>query len=603
MEESEVTIMDEMKTICLTAKSLGLHLLPQKRINLDSAVEWAESASKLLRSHRTLVSSEITSNPDNYYLYLHDIVGNLERVANYFQVLGEDCHFQFDYALADAYWFQMGSLCSLEKANYYFRRSGCAVKVPRARKKQQIYNLINEAEHYLDGIGVEQDRHHAESLFEEAGGLETLSDMNGYEILRICCRLYEYGLADAPHNLGQAAKLAVGLWELGFLSAGSEYLRLREYEGQGGIEDQDTMYDAEEDDATETTEAIVEKSPEKKDRKSKIMQDKRSAEDRIRDELANLNSLIGLASVKEQVGRLVAFERVQRLRLEQGIVGTQAPSRHVVLLGNPGTGKTTVARILAKIYHALGILQKDSVIETDRAGLVGGYLGQTAIKTQEVITSALDGVLFIDEAYSLTTADNDSFGKEAVNTLLKAMEDNRARLVVIVAGYTSVMKEFLKSNPGLNSRFNTTINFEDYSEPEMLEILVSMMKSSNFRLSDDALETAKVFFSMATIAGLSKDNARCVRNFTEKCIAHHASRITLENINEASAATKEDLMTVTSADASAAAIELGMRIGDTKRYMNPSLKAPLPPISKEKHRKDPWISPVNICTTNLGKWI
>ena len=245
------------------------------------------------------------------------------------------------------------------------------------------------------------------------------------------------------------------------------------------------------------------------------------------DELiAELNSLTGLTAVKEDVNALINLLKVQKMREQMGMKQTSV-NKHLVFMGNPGTGKTTVARLLAKIYKAIGAISKGHLVEVDRSGLVCGYIGQTATKTAEVIESALGGVLFIDEAYTLTNGKGQGdLGQEAVDTLLKGMEDHRDDLVVIVAGYTELMEEFLDSNPGLRSRFNKFINFEDYTAEEEVEILINNCKKQEYMLSRDALEEARRFFT-DRVADKPEGyaNARDVRNYLEKAISNQATRI------------------------------------------------------------------------------
>ena len=248
------------------------------------------------------------------------------------------------------------------------------------------------------------------------------------------------------------------------------------------------------------------------------------------DPYQELDDLIGLGSVKEEVRSLANFVKLQKEREAKGLK-TAKVSYHLVFYGSPGTGKTTVARIVGRIYKDLGVLKRGHTVETDRAGLCGQYVGQTGPKTDSVIAKALDGVLFIDEAYSLVPegGSGNDYGQEAISTILKRMEDYRDRLVVIVAGYKGEMQRFIDSNPGLQSRFNRYIDFPDYTGGELSQIFKMYMKKNQYTLSADAEKYLKERFDYA-VAHKDRNfgNARYARNVFEKSIQAQANRLANE---------------------------------------------------------------------------
>lgn len=264
------------------------------------------------------------------------------------------------------------------------------------------------------------------------------------------------------------------------------------------------------------------------------------------DPYKELDELIGLEDVKEEVRSLANFVKVQKMRQEKGLK-TPKMSYHLVFTGSPGTGKTTVARIVARIYKDLGILKQGHTVETDRSGLVAEYVGQTAIKTNAIVDSALNGVLFIDEAYALVPDARNSgdYGQEAISTLLKRMEDDRNRLVVIIAGYPKEMERFIDSNPGLKSRFNRYIKFPDYTAEELYRIFLMYTKKNEYTLSQEAgVYLRERLEDVVEHKTRNFGNARYVRNVFEKSIQHQAnrvSRIKSPKDKDLTEITKEDL--------------------------------------------------------------
>lgn len=244
----------------------------------------------------------------------------------------------------------------------------------------------------------------------------------------------------------------------------------------------------------------------------------------MEDLLQQLNGLIGMQKVKDEVNSLINLLKYNQMREESGS-DPISTSMHLVFTGNPGTGKTTVARLLSKIYKEIGVLEFGQLVEVDRGGLVAGYVGQTAERTSEKINEAMGGILFIDEAYTLAKGGTD-FGQEAIDTLLKSMEDNRDKFVVIVAGYPEPMERFLESNPGLRSRFHRTIAFEDYNEQELFEIFESICRKNAMTISTDAKEKLRDYLSyLVNHKADNFANGREMRNLFETTLSNKANRL------------------------------------------------------------------------------
>lgn len=262
------------------------------------------------------------------------------------------------------------------------------------------------------------------------------------------------------------------------------------------------------------------------------------------DPMEELDALIGLTTIKEDVKEIMAFAKIQKMRKDAGLKSVPV-SLHLVFTGNPGTGKTTVARIIGRLYKQIGVLSKGQLIEVDRSGLVAGYVGQTALKTQDQIKKAMGGVLFIDEAYALAQKD-DAFGQEAIDTVLKAMEDHRDDLVVIVAGYTKPMEKFINSNPGLKSRFNKYIEFPDYTIDELEQIFYLNCKKYDYVVEEDAQKQIRArIISRKMQRQENFANAREVRNMFEDIITNQARRVAeMENPSH------DDMMKITVMDLS-----------------------------------------------------
>jgi len=330
--------------------------------------------------------------------------------------------------------------------------------------------------------------------------------------------------------------------EAGFVNACAD--ALADLCGKDGLEPDRPILKADEFITKKPAAPSAPAAQKKGEAKAEAEEEPASEPPKLEEVLAELDSLCGLDQVKKDVKSLINLVKVRKLRQEAGLP-TPPMSLHLVFMGNPGTGKTTVARLLAKIYHAIGVLSKGQLVEVDRSGLVAGFVGQTAIKTQEVIQKAIGGVLFIDEAYALVNQENgNDFGHEAIEVILKNMEDHRDDLIVIVAGYTNLMEKFIHSNPGLESRFNKYFFFEDYDGGQLMEIFRSQCKKNGYTLSKEAEEWAEADFKdLYESRDENFGNARDVRNLFEKAVARQSDRVA-----DLEAPTKEQLMELQVAD-------------------------------------------------------
>ncbi len=369
------------------------------------------------------------------------------------------------------------------------------------------------------------------SRFNHFIHFDNYSDEELYAIFQALCQKNAYKTSEEASSIIRSHFSSVSK------SAGDDFANARTVRNffESVISKQATRISTEADPSTEVLSSIIEEDV-------AWCKDDTSKTETLEDILSELNALVGLDMVKEEIADLVHVVEHQQRRKAKGL-RVPTLSLHLVFMGNPGTGKTTVARYIGRLYKSLGLLSKGHLVETDRSGLVAGYVGQTAIKTQEIINEAAGGVLFIDEAYTLNGNSANDYGQEAIDTLLKAMEDRRDDFVVIVAGYTDLMDSFVQSNPGLESRFNRYVHFEDYTSDEMYHIFRIACDSNQYTLTEDAVATLNKH--LASVSAAAIGNGRGVRNLFEKVVTQQAKRISAQRdiqADELSVITQEDIV-------------------------------------------------------------